>query len=723
MKKIAHIVRRAATASPQEWRCRSQQMLYSGRNWISSRHGKSALSSRGHLRSLKLRRRDLAAWWKSRQQAWFIDVQRDKTLQNVASSSGGSLQWVLDQADVVLQGKMPLFSHPPVDFQGENRWHQDHILGKTAPRKYHGLIRYLDVSEVGDSKYVWEPNRFAWAMWLGLAYRVTADPRYAEKFAELTESWFRENPYPIGINYCSALEVGLRNYAWIWSMDLFAEFLSTEPRLLEQLIQGIWIGCNHVESNLSYYFAPNTHITGEAFSLYACGAAFSEFTQAPRWRSLGCNILANEVGRQFHEDGTHRELSTGYHIYSADFYLQASLISVQTGYQVPEIIVNASRQLGIRLNELAPSNLVMPQVNDCDGGRLTCLVPESLDAGPSLMATQMLHPDLRLATRGVDLRGYPLLMDPRRKELPRPTQPRIKTHFPYEKNASPLYDSGLTAYRNDHGDYVLFRATPFGYQDQPHSHDGPLGVVVHVGGHPLFVDNGVGSYTRCKQIRDRYRSAVGKNTLLVNGTGPSIPGDWFSWLRTTDCDLISLQRFRDGFRARGKHSGFSREPACHVFVQREVLLLDEGVMAIVDRWDADEEISIESVFTLHPEVELDEHGGLFVMPDGNSVHFHAATLSSRYAESVDPIRRTVPYSQNYGAESQTQGVGFDPIPSCRGGIVIVVSRVGEIERSLQNTIRFAEAPAIRLQVTDTGVEPVRIESGLATPEFVDSPLR
>ena len=280
------------------------------------------------------------------------------------------MPWILQQADLILAGKMPLFSHEPVEFAGDNRWHHDFVLQKTAPRKFYGTIGYLDATRVGDSKHVWEPNRFAWALWLGVAYRITSDRKYAEAFAELAEDWFAQNPYPIGINYCSALEIALRNYAWLWSLDLFADSLAEQPILLDKLLHGIWIGCRHIESNLSTYFSPNTHLLGEAFALYACGAAIPEFSDSPRWRSKGLTILAREAKRQFFEDGMHRELSSGYHIYATDLYLQACLIGIQSGYHVNDSILLAARQFAVRLAELAPRNLVMPMMNDCDGGRL-----------------------------------------------------------------------------------------------------------------------------------------------------------------------------------------------------------------------------------------------------------------------------------------------------------------------------------------------------------------
>ena len=713
MNKFLHLLRRGATASPAEWQCRTQQALFTGRNWLRSIWGQGAFQ-RGHLSSLKVPSEELSHWWKSRANPWFFDVERDLTLRELSTSAESGLPWVLSQADAVVAGKMPLFSYQPMEFRHPDRWHRDFILQKTAPRKFYGAIRYLDVEEVGDSKHVWEPNRFGWAWWLGLAYRITSERKYADVFAQLTTDWFEQNPYPIGINYCSALEVGFRSYAWVWALDLFADFLADQPELLTKLLQGIWVGCRHIEANLSTYFSPNTHLTGEAFALYACGAGIPEFEESPRWRQQGQAILAREAKRQFYRDGTHRELSSGYHIYSTDFYLQACLIGLQTGYQVDMATVHAARQFALRLAQLAPPDLKMPSINDCDGGRVTVLVPDALDAAPSLAAAKMLFPDLALDTSPA--RGYALLMRPRSRELPIRLAEAPPNRLPPEREISGLLDSGLVAHRNVAGDYLLFRAAPFGYDACPHSHDAPLGIVLHLGGQPVFVDNGVGSYTQSTTSRNSFRAATGKNTILINQTGPSIAEGWFSWKKTTDCQLVTAQAFVDGFRARGRHTGFSDPPEFHVFIQREVVMLDVGIVAIIDRWDADAEVTTQSRFTLHPEVSADAARQLLDLGHGAcSVHFLAVSLDKSETPSIGYGQG--PYSANYGQQGQTEFIAVTSRSARRGSNVLLLSRIGKIVPTDEGDFfRIEGSEPVQLRLSALGVTPSRAD-GHVNPAF------
>lgn len=703
--RILHLARRAISASPAELKTRLQQAVFAAHNFVASQRGGSALSQRGHLRSLKLPNNDVGAWWQLRDRDWFGRLDWQSLLP--ADGAAAGLPWILQQADLVVGDRMPLFSYDDIEFVGKDRWHRDFVLNKTSPRKFYGHVKYLDVEQVGDSKHVWEPNRFGWALWLGIAWSTTSDPTYLNKFVELTEDWFEQNPYPMGINYCSSLEVAFRNYAWLWSLRFFGDQLAKEhPQLLEKIVQGIWIGCHHIEQNLSTYFAPNTHIIGEGFGLFACGAAFPEFAESKHWRETGMSILRDEARKQFHYDGTHRELSSGYHLYSTDFYTHAVLVGRWTGFALPQPLVDVTRRMLVRLADLAQLDLRLPQFNDCDGGRLMSLVPESLDAGPTLMAGEYLFDDLSLVALDQPVRGYPLLTG---HVAPHEDATlRKRAEMPMDRDLHRLYDSGIATYKTWAGDYVALRATPFGYDECAHSHDAALGILATLKGIPVFVDSGIGSYTQSLECRNAYRSATGKNTILVDGDGPSVPKGWFDWKRRTDCELVAVRRFRDGFSARGVHAGFSDCNGRHALVERELILLDAGIVVIVDRWDANEEVSIESRFTINPSLLVDPDQQSISHPE-QVVYFSASLLNG--GEQIEISHNEHPYSSNYGHVSVTKSLSFKAPPSCRGGLVTVFSRIGKIDRTKQDEFRFQDDEiGILLALTQDGVTPRRTES-------------
>ena len=56
---------------------------------------------------------------------------------------------------------------------------------------------------------------------------------------------------------------------------------------LKQALKFLYLNARHLESYLSTYFSPNTHLTGEALGLFYIGTLLPEFNEAKRWQELG----------------------------------------------------------------------------------------------------------------------------------------------------------------------------------------------------------------------------------------------------------------------------------------------------------------------------------------------------------------------------------------------------------------------------------------------------
>ncbi|MBI2827568.1 MAG: alginate lyase family protein [Planctomycetia bacterium] len=739
---LMRAILRAAEASPHELRVRGRQIVFSRVNALCAERGRAIFRGDGHLRSLGIQADALTSWVRQRSSSWFGREDRRRRICHHFDAHPAAAAALLERADRILNDEMFILGHGPVPFRGDDRWRRDQISVMASPPEFYGRIRYLDCARVGDSKLVWEPNRFAWAWWLGAVHSITGKPSYSEKFSELTLDWFEKNPYPLGINYCSALEMGLRAYAWVWALELFRD-AGVADDAFARLIQGIWTSCRHVENNLSYYFAPNTHLLGEGFALFGCGSLVPEFKESPRWRHVGAAILAQEATRQFHRDGTHRELSTCYHLYATDFYVQAVLIARQTGFGLPPAVAMAAQQAAARLGELVAADGILPPLNDCDSGRLDWFNVDPLDAAPTLQAARALWPDLplpRVPDRG---NGYHVWMAPATAcekpcEAATDGYARSAGQQGLSVSAGPShmavdaprnqqrYDSGIVTYRNAEGDYALFRCGPFGYMDCGHSHDAQTSLILYLAGQPVIVDCGTGAYTRSRAIRDSFRGALSKNVLTLAGCEPSAADDWFHWQRKTEATLTEVRHTESSFQCAGFHDGFQPALGFSARVARSVEI-DDCVALVVDTWNTANPVTARLAWTLDPGLQvLWESGGEVCGPiwrgtmrDGKGRHYHFlmcrlaadadVTIASRATSRDQTTVRddndshasapgeiggcelsvsAGPYSPAYGVLHQTQRLVMDVSNASAGCVVTAFSKVGPLAISVQSTGQF-----------------------------------
>jgi hypothetical protein len=386
----------------------------------------------------------------------------------------------------------------------------------------------------------------------------------------------------MGINWASALELGFRSLSWLWAMHFLmadtsdgAAGPSQSPWLIDLLL-GLDRQMRHIEQNLSFYFSPNTHLTGEALALYAVGLSLPELAGSRRWVARGRRILLDEIGRQINPDGGHAERSLHYHHYTLDFYLLALLLAERSqDADAVAQFTDAVTRLAEFARAVADDRGCMPLIGDDDGGKLWPIagrpcadVRDSL----ALAAVVLARPDL--ARWGVPEEVFWIAGRTAFEQ-----EPFIDA---YRRDATPpqsvtFGDTGYVVARGGSGDHLIFDAGAHGFMNGGHAHADALSVTLGLAGRPFLVDPGTGTYTADLALRDRMRATASHNTLTLDGRSSSVPSGPFHWRSRTDGHLDAA-RHNPGFDwAEAAHEGFA--PHCH---RRSIFRVPAGGWLILD---------------------------------------------------------------------------------------------------------------------------------------------
>jgi len=184
---------------------------------------------------------------------------------------------IVRRADRVLGGRFDLLGFRQLSFGNPVDWHIEPVACKRAPLVHWSRLNFLDADRFGDKKITWELNRHQYFVILGQAYWLTRDERYVESVATHINSWCAANPPKLGINWASSLEVAFRSISWLWALNFFKLSASFKPETFSILAKFLYINAIHLETYLSTYFSPNTHLTGEALGLFYIGTMLPEF--------------------------------------------------------------------------------------------------------------------------------------------------------------------------------------------------------------------------------------------------------------------------------------------------------------------------------------------------------------------------------------------------------------------------------------------------------------
>src|SRR5271166_1504640 len=182
---------------------------------------------------------------------FFATESVDRVLELLRQRLPHQAEQIVRQADKVCRHEFDLLGYEGLEYGNPIQWHLDLVHGKLAPKRASYKIRYLDFDEVGDSKVTWELNRHQHLVTLAKAYRLTDERRYADEVFQQWRHWHKENPYAVGINWASSLEVGFRSLSWIWMYQLLEGTLVLPPEFRKEWLQAQALNGRYIDRYLS----------------------------------------------------------------------------------------------------------------------------------------------------------------------------------------------------------------------------------------------------------------------------------------------------------------------------------------------------------------------------------------------------------------------------------------------------------------------------------------
>ena len=488
-----------------------------------------------------------------------------------------------ERADAMLAGRYDLLGYRALTFTdagGRVDWHFDPVHHARAPLHFWADVPYLDPA-IGDHKIVWELNRHQHWLPLGRALWLTGDARYGQRMLDELDGWLPMNPPLMGINWASMLELGFRSMSWIWGLHFLLGSPIPDPRssISDPWLVDMFVALDrqltHIEQNLSIYFSPNTHLTGEALALYVAGVALPELAASPRWRDTGRRILLDEIDRQILKDGGHVERSTHYHRYTLDFYLMAVITARRDGdAEAGQRFTHAAIRLAEFARTIADDAGRLPLIGDDDGGMLWPFAGrECQDIRDSLAVAAVLLERPDLAPWGIQEETCWIVGATVRGGESATVRGCEGATVP-----SRLFtDTGYAVLRDGNGSHAVFDVGDHGYMNGGHAHADALSMTLSLAGRPLLVDPGTAVYTVDPPLRDRFRSSASHNTLTIDKQPQARPRGPFRWHTRADATLHGWRSHPRIDWAEASHDGYA--PVRH---RRSVLRTTGSGWLVID---------------------------------------------------------------------------------------------------------------------------------------------
>jgi hypothetical protein len=432
------------------------------------------------------------------------------------------------EAIIALAGRILLHRFPllgvEIETGPEIRWRRDYVSGKETDASYFRTIPFLDSGHAGDHKIIWELNRHQHLVLLAQAFLLSGQAKFLAEIERELESWFQANRFQRGINWASALEVAFRALSWMWVDHLAGACLTVELR--QRLREGLYRHALHLDANLSVYFSPNTHLLGEAVALHALGLMFRGVAGSEAWERRGAQVVSEQIQRQVHNDGSHFEQSTYYHVYALDMFLFHAILARSAPAAGWE---DYRRKLGLMaeyLDALTGPGRSLPLIGDDDGGRFFHPYgPRDRFGRATLAACGCFLDHCEWIGAEEDLHECATWwLGP---QTLRPSE-RTRGSLRFRDAGMVVMGSGDAQLLVDAGSFGPFRAG--------HSHADSLSIVARLGDRELLIDPGTFTYSDSRW-RDLFRGTAAHNTVRLNGLDQADPVGSFGWRNLPEVTL------------------------------------------------------------------------------------------------------------------------------------------------------------------------------------------
>jgi hypothetical protein len=504
---------------------------------------------------------------------------------------------ILQSADTLLLDEFDLLGYRRLRFGNPIDWHLDPVSATRAPMVHWSRIDALDRASVGDSKVIWELNRHQWMVRLAQAYAWSGDPRYADAVVRAIVQWIAANPVGHGINWASSLEVSMRLMSWTWVLVLLRHAAALSGEALAAMLASLHAHANHVVKYLSFYYSPNTHLTGEALGLFYAGTLLREFDDAGKWRDTGAATLIEQADRQISSDGIYFEQSTCYQRYSCEIYLHYLLLAARSGIDVPARTQSQVARMVDALAVFCNTDRSMPAIGDADGGWLMPLVaraPNDCTGVLALSAAMFDRVDFAVASAG-PVPELLWLMGPDgvarfAHAARRGVEPETSRIFSDGGYSVMRTGAGLESHR------LIMDVGPLGCPvSSGHGHADLLSIQAAIFGEPCLVDPGTYTYTGEPEWRDYFRSTSAHSTVVVDGRSQVEPAGPFRWSGRPVVTLLDWQ----------SNAQFDLVDACHdaygaVRHRRRVLFVKPDFWLVIDDLSGDGAHEIDLTFQFAP---------------------------------------------------------------------------------------------------------------------------
>ena len=484
-----------------------------------------------------------------------------------------------------------------LDFKSAFRW---------ANVKFYMGYKKVDLTNDADVKVPWELSRSHHLLWLGEAYLLTKDEKYAKEVVNQLEHWIDENPLMYSINWTCAMDVAIRAVNWMYAINMISASKALNEGALKRIHGSLFEHGWFIFRNLEkwYPYSAN-HYAANITGLLYLGQLFKSTNEGKKWWHYALREYFLEVRFQVLPSGAHFERSISYHRLMTELFAYPYFMLQWVKEPIPlDIQLRVESMFDFTDNYTKPNGRA-PQMGDNDDGRLLPFVKRDFREHNYLLSIGYFgfgkHYE-SLSTDKLVLDTFFLL----------PEKKVIKEANPQNSSVSAIKDhrdAGFAVLKKADL-YLIFSNTSLScYPDLhrnilgSHTHADGLSFELSVGKQDFIIDPGSYVYTASAVDRNKFRSTSKHNTLTIDGQDEVelLDINLFSVKGFNEVEKMEIKENEEGVSISGTRK-WNLPSDLNVSHTRKIKLKSETELEVIDEIRCDSEHNFVWHFYLAPEI-------------------------------------------------------------------------------------------------------------------------
>lgn len=393
-------------------------------------------------------------------------------------------------------------------------------IGNWDNTKFCKDYNFKDSEYIGEIRYTWEINRCHFMVQLALDYKINKKKKSLELIKKHFYDWNDKNPFLIGVNWNSSMEIAIRAYQWLVVYFLILE--DSDKKFKHDLMNAIINSIKYVSENLSLFSSANNHLIVESAICGIIGSVIKPLYNQ-EWLKKSSDRLSKELDKQVFDDGVDKEQSVHYHAFVLEMILQYNLILNNLG--VKGVRDDITYKMCEFLRYIVfDSGECMSEFGDSDNGYIINFGNSIKNYYEYVLALASVYFNIKFINH-IGMLEVKLFSN--------------KNYIADEykvKMVKIFKEGGYIVVRNKFNLIFDFGELGFG-KIKAHGHADGANIIVYYGNKPIVIDPGTYIYNCNDYWRNYFRSTEMHNTLNIDGKSQAQIGGPFLWNTSYQCKL------------------------------------------------------------------------------------------------------------------------------------------------------------------------------------------